>query len=365
MGGPKRQHFIPRSYLRNFAKVEGDKHFVEVMFKDSGKIRYPMNTKEICVSKNLYTLPHTDSDDKYALEKYYAEHVDSVYPEVYRLLTDTSITRITEEQRTKILSTCLSLYFRTPRFLDADNEELDRIIERMKTFGAPPTAELFFTFKGRNFRFKRDQIDEVYAQAKELNKVDFIVNHLEQWRAFTDNKEKAGFMVIKVGEEVPIITSDNPVDIYGPSWVPFNVFNPLNVIHVPLDRRHYLWISPENNEGDPLQIVRSPRDKLYALTLNSTTVQNAMDWLIGEEGTLSVHRDELTRHNEPTPENEALFADAKLVALKMHELMQFIEANGPGSEASRRKFEEYRQIPALLKDPGFQHLAALADELYK
>ena len=38
MAGPKRQHFIPKSYLRNFANIQGEKAFVEAMNMNTGKI---------------------------------------------------------------------------------------------------------------------------------------------------------------------------------------------------------------------------------------------------------------------------------------------------------------------------------------
>jgi Protein of unknown function (DUF4238) len=366
MGGSKRQHFIPRSYLRNFSTVQGDKQFVEVMDKETGQIDYPRSTKDICVAKNIYTIPKAQHDGKYALENYYAENVDSIYPEVYALLADESVIQITEDEREKILSTCLSLYFRTPKFLDADDAELDAIIQRMRSFKVSPTADLFFSFKGRKFTFKQSQIDVVFQEARELNKLDFIINHFAEWQAFLKHKKNSGIMVISVTDEVPLITSDNPVDIYRPFVDKIDVFDPLNVINIPLDRKHYLWISPEEKDADRLKIVRSKRDKAYALTLNSTTEKNAMDWLIGEKGTLQIHREQLDKHNENTPENEKMWADAKAVALGMNDLYNYIMENGgPGSEATRRKFNEYRAIPAFQNDPGFQQLAALVDQYFE
>jgi len=358
MGGTKHQHFIPRSYLKNFATVDGDKHFVEVMDKETGKITYPRSTKDICVQKNLYTIPRAPENEKYSLERYYAENVDTVYPEVYEILTDKSIEEITEEQRAKILSTCLSLYFRSPKFLDSDNEELDREIARLRQFKVSPTADLLLRFKGRDFSCKPDQIDAMYQEAKEYNKLNFIVNHFQQWQECLKYKRESGIMVIDVEEEVPLITCDNPVDIYKPGIGKVNVFDPINTIQLTLDRRHYLWIAPQFLEGNGLRIVRSPRDKYYALVHNESTEKNAIDWIIGEKDTIEVYKSGLTKYSKANPENTVAWNARSLVAIKMFELDDVIERHGFHSTVTKNKLKELGEISALQVDPGFQHLLA-------
>ena len=116
----KHQHFIPRSYLRNFAEERNDKFFIDAKFLQSGTIKNNISVNDICVDKNIYTIPNA-ADDKYKLEKFYAENVDSAFPEVHRLLTNSSTTFVSPEQRQKIIYVTMSLYFRTPKFLNLQN----------------------------------------------------------------------------------------------------------------------------------------------------------------------------------------------------------------------------------------------------
>ena len=126
MSNPKRQHFLPKSALKTFAEKNEDKYFVEVGSVLTGEVKYPVSITDICVSKNLYTLPDVEDASKYVVEKMYAEQIDAVYPEVYQWLTDPNIDHITDEQRHKILNVVISLYFRNHRFLNDKNEEIDR-----------------------------------------------------------------------------------------------------------------------------------------------------------------------------------------------------------------------------------------------
>ena len=119
MSNPIKQHYIPRSYLKNFA-VEGRKrnHFVDVYKMDNDMLLEQISTKDICFEKNIYTIPAESNEIKYALEKHYAENVDSEFPKVYKLLIDQKLLTVTQEQKIQILYVCLSLYFRTPRILN-------------------------------------------------------------------------------------------------------------------------------------------------------------------------------------------------------------------------------------------------------
>ena len=118
MSNPVHQHFIPKSYLKNFALEKDKKFFVEAKLKreDSPKDRL-LSINDICVDKNIYTLPiEEENDKKYSLEKFYAEKVDSLYPWIYKKLTDPNVVYINSFERAQIIMITMSLFFRTPKF---------------------------------------------------------------------------------------------------------------------------------------------------------------------------------------------------------------------------------------------------------
>jgi hypothetical protein len=352
MAGPKHQHFIPKSYLRNFADIKDDKAFVETMNIHSGEIKYPISLNDICVSKNIYTLPHLLGNDKYAIEKYYAENIDGIYPEVYKLLTDESIIEITEEYRRKILSTALSLYFRTSKFINRNNDELQAILKGVdEMVFENSTDHKSIDFNGKSYMVNKANLEEIKREIKVDHKTKYLINHLNDWNDFVAHKYHAQISVFKVTDEIPLITSDNPVDIFHPSNPDADIFDPNNSIQLPLDQRNYLWISPNTALSKYNMIYRGVRDKWFALTSNSTTHQKASIFVIGEHNTLKNHWEQLTQHNEETDENLEAFESIKFRTVSMFEFKDILEKHGSGSRQVKDKIAEMKESKYFADDP--------------
>lgn len=356
MSKPRRQHFLPRAALKPFANQEGDKFFVEIGNVKSGEIKYPISIADICVSKNLYTLPAADDTQKYIVEKMYAEEVDSVYPEVYNLLTDPKINYITDEQRHKILNVIMSLYFRNDRFLKAANDEIDELMDRMadKSFGTEE-AQMFMRYGGRQYSFKRKEIEEIRARVKIDNRLAFIVNHLADWQQFVKMKDKSQIAVSKIIGEVKLITGDNPVRIYNDDGDTDDIFNTKNAIQFPLDQENLLWISPNCEDWERNQIYRQVRDKWFAITANHSVAKYASEWAISKKDGVKQFFAEMPGYDAMTSENEAQLENIKTLATELKNFLEFVEANGgPYSPASKKRLQELNENPIFANDPQFQ-----------
>ena len=232
MSKPVRQHFIPQSYLRNFALNEGEKYFVDIKQKDSVAIKEKISVKDICVEKNIYTFHGAETDKKYDLEKFYATNVDSVYPEVYKLLTDPNVAEINKEQKKKILLTIMSLFFRTPKFLHQNNRNTNDIFDQLAKFADRLTGVVNYKFKGKDLTFNVRDLEVVKERAQLKNKENFLVNHLSDWNEFVNFKMECGIGVIKIIDNINLITSDNPVAIRAVKtnyWEVESIFDPNNI----------------------------------------------------------------------------------------------------------------------------------------
>lgn len=358
MSKPKRQHFIPKSYLKNFADIDGGKAFVEVMNVNSGEVKYPFSLSNVCVSKNIYTLPHVDEKNKYFVEHFYAENIDGVYPEVYDLLTNHKVINISEDERNKILNVCLSLYFRNAKFLDDKNDELDFWINRLKEKkGGRDDAKLFINFGGRRYDFQRSEIDFIKDTAILNNRIDFIFDHLQDWQNFVHFKRNSQIVVSKILGEVKLITSDNPVRVSNHNREHFNLFDPDNSIQIPLDQEHLLWISPNDEEVPRNMINRGVRDKWFAITSNHTMRQDASDWIIGKKGCITKYLEEDRMYNNFNPENLQALDDIKTIATELAKFVDFARSNGGiTSEKSLQTLRQLKKIPAIANDPQFKLL---------
>nr|WP_293295861.1 DUF4238 domain-containing protein [Allomuricauda sp.] len=298
---PVNQHYIPRSYLKNFG-VEGKKgnYFVDAYRLEDDLLLEQISTKSICFKKNLYTIPNADIDKKFALEHHYAEHVDAEFPKIYKLLVDESVKVLTAEQNKQILYVCLSLYFRTPRFLNHQNAFTDQILDRMILY-ADEKGDVKFTFENKRHEFNLKDIDRVRSEFKERNRVNFLVEHLEKWKEFVDYKYDCTINVHRINDDnAPLITCDNPVSIRGMKTTRFNgLFDPNAVITMPLDTKYYLEIFPNSIADGQTRIHRMVHDRDYVFTTNAIIQSNAETLIIGKPGTIEKHFQIQTSYEDP------------------------------------------------------------------
>jgi hypothetical protein len=356
MSKPRRQHFLPKTVLKPFSDQDNDKFFVEIGNVNTGDVKYPISIADICVSKNLYTLPYADDSQKYMVEKMYAEEVDSVYPEVLSLLTDPNVDYITDEQRHKILNVIISLYFRNDRFLRAQNDEIDEMMDRMadKPF-ATEEAQMFMRYGGRSYSFKRKELEEVRARVKLDNRLAFIVNHLADWQQFVKMKDKSQIAVSKIVGDVKLITGDNPVRIYNDQGDTDDIFDTRNAIQFPLDQEHLLWISPNSDDWERNRIYRQVREKWFAIAANHSVAKYASEWVISKKDAIQKFFAEMPDYDAMTPENEAQLENIKTLATELEKFLEFVESNGgPFSPPSKKRLLELKENPVFANDPQFQ-----------
>jgi hypothetical protein len=357
MSKPRRQHFIPKSYLKHFAVPENNKSMVEVLNVHTRKITFPFSTSNLCVSKNLYTLPRAAENEKYKLEFFYAEHIDSVYPEVYAWLTDPAIVQITEEQRWKILSCCLSLYFRNDRFHSEKIAELESMFERMREqFGKTDDSTLVLSFLDRTYRFLKKDLDQTMEEAKKDFKEDFLTGHLAAWHEYIHFKNGAQIMVYTTPADFPLVTSDNPVFIDRGNHEQRDLFDPSNIIMMPLDPEHYLWIAPNDVHSDRLTIYRGELNQWAALSLNYRTQQRASEWVIGKKETVQLHQQHQQQYGEHNTENLQSIGNLEKLARGMQALVGDMEEKGVLHPSVIAQINVLKKDWVFRDDPGFQKL---------
>lgn len=355
MAGPKHQHFIPKSYLKNFSNIEGDKAFVETMNVHTNEIKPKISINDICVSKNIYTLPDVTGEGKYALERYYGENVDGVYPDVYKLLTDDTIIEISSDDRHKILSTALSLYFRTDKFLNRDIDSIKKTINDISNIDFKQNPMVQVIVNGKEYVVEEQTTFDVQDQIKIDTKLAYLMGHLEDWENFVEYKYQSQISVYRVSEEIPLITCDNPVDIYHPTNPSAHIFDPANSIQLPLDQYHYLWISPNTEPSKRNIIYRGMRDKWFALTSNSTMQHNATNFIISKANSLQQHLNQQTEHNTQTPENLAAEESIKFRTEQLMQFVSIVRSKGLRSKEAITKFKELSEDSRFKEDEQFQY----------
>lgn len=363
MSKPKRQHFIPRSYLKNFAVAKDEKHFVEAKMRNENEPRKDLiSIKDICISKNLYTLPNKEGNEKYALENYYASEIDEVYPEVYEWLVDPNLNKITIEQRGKIIMTTMSLFFRTPKFLNNNQRKIDAMLEYGVRNFQDKEGNIKFNFENYNLDFNINDIEEVRSNLKVDNKIKFLKDHLKDWHEFIKFKLLAQISVYRIYDEVELITSDNPVIMHSVKSHRFDLFDPTNMIALPLDNKHYLSIFPNTEESLLYTIYRSDRNKWFALTTNFQIEKNCEEWIIGKPNSINAHLADQVKYNEETIENLQAEKDLKQRVEDGMELVKTIEQYGFPHQKVADKIKELLKNRIHSDNP---EMLRIKDELAK
>ncbi|WP_304131508.1 DUF4238 domain-containing protein, partial [Mesonia mobilis] len=177
---PIKQHYIPRSYLKNFATCnDKNKCFVDIYLKKNKNILNDIDTKTICYEKNLYTLETDDESKKFDLEIYYANNVDNEFPKIYKLLTDKNKLYLSPQEKLKILYVCLSLYFRTPFFLNRVNNFTDKVFDSLKLYSDNNGIIKTKIFNENKQEYSLGELEALRNIAKTNNKLKFHIEHLK------------------------------------------------------------------------------------------------------------------------------------------------------------------------------------------
>lgn len=326
---PVHQHFVPKSYLKNFAEVRQRIPFVDTIMRGSEVIKL-LPTKSICAEKNIYTFPEGGVGDRFALEKFYAKEVDGVYPRVYDVLTNPDYFTITKETKREILNTILSLYFRSPVYYNERVNRLKLIFGRMRTVADPEQVIHAGIRDGKRISFKRKDLEGEFKRQRDSIHEDWLISHFGEWQEFVDYKMNCGMDVITVPEDIPLITSDSPVLLFDMQGnLNENIFAHDNMIEVALNRSTYFIIHP-NFTADPRyhRIHRSERDKQFAGVLNRQIQEKSHLRLISYPGDLEKHFDIQPSLDEWSPENMKSLQNVMDKTTAGLELMQVINKCG-------------------------------------
>lgn len=361
MSDPIRQHYIPKSYLNNFGeKRKEGQYWVDSLLRGEKNEIFQTTTTNVCVQKNIYTLPGEEGD-RFAIERFYAREVDAVYPEVYRMLVNPNITVIGEEDKRKILNTTLSLYFRTPQFLNYRIENADWVFKQITSEVNDPEQEITVELKsGEVIKFKLKDLDQVKQERRNKIKEEWLVGHFAEWQDFVKYKMECGIEIITVPEDVPLITSDNPVSIMdlNGKMNDENLFHHDNIIEVPVNRTTYFVIYPNSVEQNRrFRITRGSRDKHFSAGVNLGTERNSYLNLVGYPGDLSLHFKSQEELGAWTPENMQSFDDLKARTAMAVELMNLIKKHKTAvCPEVAQKVREIRKAGFMKGEPMFEQL---------
>lgn len=211
MSNTKKQHYVPRTYLKNFSfnKKKVDSHYLEVLSKKDQKI-YVSNIEDVAEEKDFYTLENIE--DKYMVENYFANEIEPIlYDSLKDIRTrcENSLVQsgakvINEEEKADLTGNILMQWLRGKQTREYErkiyDEYLEKVIDDSKNKFRITDSKLnkiANTFLKDKTVFKEIAISAVFSSDK-----------LKMYHDVLISRNIIFYRIIGDGE---FITSDNPV----------------------------------------------------------------------------------------------------------------------------------------------------------
>ncbi|MBZ4043712.1 DUF4238 domain-containing protein [Flavobacterium hibisci] len=312
----KRQHFVPRTYLKHFAVEKGQEYIISVLpnnVETPDKI-FEANIKTIAVERNLYTLPGETIEQKMAVEKFYSDEFEQHYNTIYNILVDSEKRVISQVERELIISTVVTMYYRTTKWVNASRGLMSRVFNQVFLL-CKQTGKDYFKFEGEKISIAGRTLEEFTKDYNDERQPGMILTQLETALKLIPLRLKNdAIMVVKLDEADEFITSDNPVIASNLSGEKFMPFDPQNTLKLPLDNKHILMLIPEGIAGQENLIFRktskaafSTMDKLVG---NFQQMNNSEKFVFGSKTALESYL--RTKKETESPINDE---DKKLESL--------------------------------------------------
>lgn len=305
----KRQHFVPRTYLKYFGEQKGDEFYIEVLPAQETEVNkiFNSNIKNVALEKHLYTLPGETNEQKMAIESFYSQELEAHYDTIYKILTDPNKIEITTEERRLIISTVITMYYRTTKWVNLSRDFMSRVFERMFQL-CEQTGKDYFTFEGEKISIAGKTLKEFTTEFNKERQPSMIIIQLETaFKLIALRLENDSICIHKIEEDkLEFITSDNPVIAKNNNPERFAPFDPTNILELPINSKHKLVLIPECPTELRNRIFRrtstAPFSEIEKLTTNFSQMQNSEKFIFGSKSGLESYL--LTKQESERPIEE-------------------------------------------------------------
>ncbi|MBP6302258.1 MAG: DUF4238 domain-containing protein [Bacteroidia bacterium] len=358
----KNHHYIPQSYLRNFAFEKNREHYVFVRYR--GEKFHTVNIRNICSENYFYTLP-SDHVDPNIIETFYANNIDNVFPLLYEIAHNFSIEEVDQDTIKKIIRSAVSLYVRTPRFLRMYTEHIKLMLanlhERAQDYPHVEKAK----FLGEEIDIRTVDFKQLEEEFVQKGKIIFLTQHLDVLEAFVESRKANCIGINTISDNSEFITCDNPIILANSKTGDnFNLLDPKNTLYLPLGPKHMLAILPESYEWSGGKVLRIMSEKDFTIGINSRLENNSESWIIGSKDSVNNYLVDIELYNREIPENFQRLDDIKEKAKLMDELNVVLnQSGGELNVAVITKIVELSKNRLFKDDPNFErHLKNLKEQ---
>jgi hypothetical protein len=215
-------------------------------------------------------------------------------------------------------------------------------------------------FYGKRIDIKNLDFDKLQNEVVKENKIVFLTEHIQVLDSLVKFMDADGIGFNMVTDDSEFITSDNPVVIRNYKTGQFhNLFDPDNVIYLPIDPKSMLTITPKSFGKLENKVLRVLSTQDFTISINHDVEGNSEKWIIGSEDSIKNHLDDQAERNAWTPANLQWVEDSRKKAELMSELDEMLQKNGEViNEEVATKMKELAQNDLLKDDPQMKKALA-------
>ncbi len=287
-----RQHYVPRTYLKRFASERNGSYYIKGIDKDiihQEKI-IEFNTSNVCLRKNLYTLTGNTVEERQKIEKFYSDEIETNYDTVYSILTDPNRRIITAEERRLIISTIITMLYRTTKWISEHNKVWNMALDSLYNL-CKQTGHKHFIFEGKRISIEGKSLQQMQDEFANKSRENQVKTQLEVAFSLIELRLNDGIFVSKLGKsDCNFITSDNPVILSNSSGKNIMPFDKDNIITLPIDEKHKLMIMPSREPSERDLIVRHTTGGNWSdfnmMISNANQMGNSEKFILGTESAI-------------------------------------------------------------------------------
>lgn len=310
-----KQHFVPRTYLKHFSTLHGKNYFISFLSKKNASIVNikESNIKDICYEKHLYTLEGGTKKERMWVENLYSDVFESNYDRVYSILIDKKKIKLTKEERLLIISTVVSMYYRTNSWHRTIENASDHIIERLYYLAV---ASKMNRFKLGNEVVVLDgkSLDDIKSEFNGKGKSSIILLQVKHILELINLRIQSDTIMVDElkDAEFGFITSDNPVSCKNINQSHIIPSDPSNVFSLPLNSTHLLSImpsaKPEWMHGVYRNTHKDHRAVISKIASNSKQYSNSQQFILGSKMSIEGFLKDLELLRNPDENTKKLFS---------------------------------------------------------
>ena len=278
---PKRQHYVPRFYLKEFATLDtyGKKDKAQVHIYDIlQEEKCVRNIKTVAYEQYLYS-PSNDNNNRSIYMEDKLGDLESLISQVWGRFANNRM-GLTPSLKKGVALFIATLILRHPDNL-SKNEEIRHFLYTIIIENIPEGETKFsFIAKGKERIVDIAEIEDM-MNASDYNNNMYFIDNIEIFATnIAERLIKKKWSII-ASEEKEFITSDRPVIISNPETGLLGIESPGVIIILPLSPTRLLILEDNiNNEED---LTEYPLNKGHAPFYNQPIWSNAYRYIIGHK----------------------------------------------------------------------------------